>query len=61
MPAAIPVRIHTHSEPFAGEWPACGFDALRRTHGYTLSPTGVTQVFDVLYCARCRSEEKRTA
>lgn len=61
MPNPIKVRIHTLSEPIVGECPTCGFDALRRTHGYTLSDTGVTQVFDVLYCARCRSEEKRTA
>ena len=61
MPGALTMRIHTLTERIAGECPTCGFDALARTHGYTLNPTGVTQVFDVLACARCRSEEKRTA
>lgn len=61
MPARITVRLDVLTEPVDGECPTCLFDALRRTHGYSLSPTGVTQVFDVLYCARCRAEEKRTA
>lgn len=59
MPAHVVIPVSVLVEQVSGECPACGFDALRRTHGYRLSSHGVTQVFDVIFCGRCRAEERR--
>ena len=58
MALVAPVRVTPLVEPVQGECPRCGFDAIRRLHGCTLSERGVTQVFDVIFCGRCKAEER---
>lgn len=59
MPRTIRIQITTVTEPADGECSDCGFDALRRTRGYHLTPAGVTTLFDQVYCGRCRAEAQR--
>jgi hypothetical protein len=59
MPARVVIPVSVLVERVAGECPACGFDALCRSHAYRLSADGVTQVWDAIYCGRCRAEERR--
>lgn len=58
-PRSIQVRVDAFTDRLNEECPVCGFDALLRAHGYLLSEHGVTQVFDRIFCARCRAEERR--
>lgn len=37
----------------AGECPMCGFDSLRRVTGNHLTPSGVTTMFEQVFCGRC--------
>lgn len=53
------LKISTLVESVPGECPVCMFDALRRVQGFHLTPSGVTPVFDLTYCGRCRAENQR--
>lgn len=58
MPKVLPIRVDILTEAVPGDCPSCGFEAIRRVHGYHLTSKGVWQVFDRIFCGRCRAEDR---
>lgn len=50
--ASVTYRVHVLIRD-AGECPMCNFDSLRKVTGVHLTPSGVTTVFEQVYCGRC--------